>query len=196
MGQALSLALREQIQRLQQCGKSHSYISESLGLKFYTVRKLCREFKRRGSIEPNYQNCRGISPISRKVFTSAITLKKRHQGWGAERIRIELQVRYPKERIPSLTTLRTYFRSAGVSTPQRRRRTEPHVEPAARAQAEHDVWQIDGVEKQHLKTGEPLSWLSVTDEHSGGLLSGKHFPPGESKSSRSSRSYKQVVRSL
>ncbi len=182
MGQAISLVLRERLDKLRQEGKSYLSISTTLGMKFYTVRNLCREFKMRGCITPNYDKCKGISPMSQRVIRSAVTLKKNHQGWGAERIRIELKQRYPKERIPSLTTLRKYFRKAGVSTPMKRRRTEPHPEPTARAKQEHEVWQIDGVEKRHLKTGEPLSWLSITDEHSGALLSGKHFPPRESKS--------------
>lgn len=193
MGQALSLPLRQRIQKLQESGKSHRYISDILEVKFYTIRKLCREFKKRGSIEPRYDRCKGVSPISKKVIRSGVSLKKIHQGWGAERIRIELQQRYPKERIPSLTTLRGYFRKAGVSTPLKRRRIDPQPKPTVRAGQEHDVWQIDGVEKRHLKTGEPLSWLSITDEYSGGLLSGKHFPPWESKSGRSRRSYQEVV---
>jgi hypothetical protein len=46
------------------------------------------------------------------------------------------------------------------------------------ASAPHEVWQVDAVEKARLQGGAEVSWLSVTDEFTGGMLANEISPPG------------------
>lgn len=177
MGQAHSLQTRKQIDKLRKQGYSRLEISEKLGLPFYTVRTLCRRFAVGESLMPDYSRCGVTSPITEKIRKASVRMKKQHPTWGAGYIKIELESRYPTYRIPSESTLRGYFRVAGVATPMKKRRVRYTTEREQWAGTEHHVWQVDSVEKQRLRNGKPVSWMSVVDEYSGALLAGKHFPP-------------------
>ena len=173
MGQAISLILRQRIQHLRSEGTTLAQISEDLGLRYGTVKHLCRRLRTLGQagLLPGYSSC-GRKARAKPALQKEQALQQRaaHPRWGAPRIHVELQRAGVDP--PCVRTLQKWFRQAGAYTP-RRQGAEPAI---GRAIAVHNIWEVDAKEHLVLADGAPGCYLTIGDEKSGGWLEAALFP--------------------
>jgi transposase len=179
MPRPLPLPVRQVIWRRCQRGQSVKTITQALDLPLRTVRHLVRRFRLRGdgTVAPSYRHHSATSADGADaVRQQALALRQQHPSWGAGLIRVILRRQQIAESLPSERTLQRWFHEAGLGpAPAGRRPTSnPH-----RAQAAHEVWQMDAKERVKLKTGVRVSWLRIVDECSGAVLWTAVFPPRE-----------------
>ena len=169
--------IREAIVQRHQKGESLRSISDELSLSYETVKNLWQYWLKTGRIEPNYQQAkrRGTRQFQ-TIYEQAIQLKRNHPRWGAQLIQMELQT-MSKAHLPSIRTLQRWFREAGVSRSTSIQ--QQRVKTVHRGQMVHQVWAVDAKEAIRLQDGSWASWLVITDEASGAILTTSVFPPAE-----------------
>lgn len=184
MPAALALSIREEIVRRRQKGETFREIARELRVSYAATRRIWERFEQEGNLRPHYDRCR--PPEVRKakvVHEQAVELKQRHPSWGAGLIRLELCEQFANEEVPSERTLQRWFRRAGVG----RRRGDSQVRvKVKRGRVAHEVWAMDAKEQIRLENGEYVSWLVITDEGSGAVLSATLFPHSPLESTRPS----------
>lgn len=175
MPAAIPIRMRRMIIERRGSGESYAAIARDLHLPYVTVRGIQRHYQRTGQVEPSYERCRQTDVRKEAViYERAVALKQAHPGWGAGLIWVELAEDYDEARLPSLRTLQRWFRRAGVAAVQR----EPvRRETVARGEQAHAVWALDAKEQIELQDGSRVSWLTISDEGSGAILSATLFPP-------------------
>lgn len=176
MPQALPLPVREQIIQLHQQGLSLPEVARCLHRKARTVRHLWCRFQAGGAaaLKPAYDRCgHPGARLPPALVDAALALKRAHPRWGAGFIRVQLADHWPDTPLPAARTLQSWFQAAGLQPPRAQR---PPVQ-RARAQAVHEVWEMDAKEKMRLADGSGTSTLAVTDEASGALLEVAIFSP-------------------
>lgn len=177
MPQAIPVPVRQTIVERHLAGETIPAIAADLHLSPWSVRKIWRRFRDLGAerLAPDYDRCGPQEPHTpRLLYRAALWLRRRHPTWGAAVIRLALQQRWPAAAVPHERTLQRWFRRAHLLPPPRQL---PPQNPA-RAQAPHEVWQMDAKEKVRLGNGSQASWLTLVDEASGGLIAAEVFPPG------------------
>jgi hypothetical protein len=176
MGQPVHLPVRERLISLRAEGHTVNFIAQEVGLSFWTVRHLLRRHNKKGSsgCAPDYTSCGAGGRLRADYFffRASRWLKRLHLSWGAPFIRMKLAQRYGEAGLPSSRQMQRWFRQCGLNEP-RQRKGEPK---AGKAQAVHDCWQVDAKERLVLAGGQPCSYLSVVDEHSGSSLGAVLFP--------------------
>lgn len=113
MGQALPLAMRQEIVSLRQSGKTYRQISEQLQVSYATSKNIWYSYGKQGEVglQTRYANC-GIKTkrSGAGMCRMVLWLKRLHPGWGAGRIRIGLLSRYDEKLIPSERTMQRWFK--------------------------------------------------------------------------------------
>jgi transposase-like protein len=178
MPRAVHPDIRQEIVERHQRGQTLAQVAADLGIPYPTVRSLWRAFRDRGpdGLAIGYHACGSSTPAyPESVLRRACRLRREHPRWGAGRIRVELLEYLEPSAVPSVRVLQRAFQRAGINRPRRSHR--PAMQ-AKKATAPHEVWQVDAVEKARLRTGAEVSWLSVTDQFTGGLLADELSPPG------------------
>jgi hypothetical protein len=176
MPQAIALPIRQVIVQRHQQGQSLGQIALDLQLPYGTVRKLWRRYRDAGQagLTPDYRRCGRLGPRGdARMIRAACWLKRLHPTWGAVLIRLIVQQRWPDRLVPPERTLQRWFRLAGVNRSPRR----PQPRSPRRGGQPHEVWEMDAVEKQRLANGRLASWLTITDEASGAILTAELSPP-------------------
>jgi hypothetical protein len=160
----------------REAGESYAAISRDLALPYITVRKVYEHYHQTGRLEASYAQCR--PPAVRKseaIYQKAIELKRNHSGWGAGLIWVELTELFEESRLPSVRTRQRWFHRAGVNRKASHDRVQSRaVQRGVRA---HEVWALDAKEQILLGDGSYASWLTISDEGSGAVLSVTLFPP-------------------
>jgi len=169
--------IREAIVRRHQKGETLRSISEELQLSYETVKHLWQHWLKTGHIEPSYERAkiRGTRLYS-EVYEQVVQLKREHPRWGAALIQVELQ-RNGFKPLPSVRTIQRWFREAGVNRSGNVR--QQRVKTIQRGQQVHEIWAVDAKEAMRLRDGSWASWLVITDEASGAVLTEHVFPPEE-----------------
>jgi len=169
--------IREAIVQRHQKGESLRSISDELNLSYETVKNVWQHWSKTGRIEPNYQQAkrRGTRQFQ-TLYEQAIQLKRDHPRWGAQLIQLELDS-LSEARLPSIRTLQRWFREAGVSRSAAIQ--QQRVKTVQRGQMVHQVWAVDAKEAIRLQDGSWASWLVITEEASGAILTTSVFPPAE-----------------
>lgn len=176
MGRPVPMTTREQIVGRHVAGESLKAIATELQMSPYTVRNLWRRYRDHGwtGLAPHYEACGQKGPrCAKRVYRGALWLKRAHRQWGAGLIRMLLAEKWPQEDIPHERTLQRWFRQAGLN---RKRGSQPHRHHGRGAEP-HEIWAMDAKENIALASGEQVSWLIISDEASGAILSGAIFPP-------------------
>lgn len=184
--------IRRQIVNRHEAGAPLTRISEDLNLSYQTVRKIWTHWCQHGKLTPNYEQARqkGTRKYS-EVYADAIAMKRHHPKWGAQLIQLELKSQYPDAQLPAVRTLQTWFKQAGVNRSAKTKRD--HSTVVKRGQTVHEVWAVDAKEQMKLRDGSYASWLTVTDEASGSVLTCETFSPQAMESSRCHSSPSQLA---
>src|SRR6202789_2255469 len=90
-------------------------------------------------LQPAYHRC-GRKP---QLCQAAIDLRRKHPTWGAAYIRIVLQENTTQP-LPSTRTLQRHLLAADLQPAKAGR---PPGRPQRRAQAAHEIWQLDACER-------------------------------------------------
>jgi transposase len=178
------IPLRHAILRRWHKGQSVATIAQALGVVPRTVRHLVRRFRHEGdaAVAPSYHRAETPEPRgSRELFQTAVKLRQQHPTWGAGLIRVILRRDGASSSPPAERTLQRWFRRDGLAPAPAGRRP---AASAQRAQAPHEVWQMDAKEQIRLASGERVSWLRIVDECSGAVLWTAVFPPRAMESGR------------
>jgi transposase len=177
MPQAVPVDVRERLVARHQAGVSLPAIAQELGLSSWTVRTIWRRYRDGGeaALVPDYAACGRPGPRQPAgLYAAALALRRDHPGWGSGLIRLELASAFPDQTLPHDSTLRRWFREAGLARP----RPTPRPPDPPRARQPHARWQVDATEHLRLADGTEVSWLAASDEASGALLGAVVFPPG------------------
>ena len=173
------MGLRFQIINERQAGKTLVELSTAHQVSYGSVQALCARYAQMGTdgLKPRYTNCgrRRRDARSDLIYRAVRCFKTWHPKWGAEKIRAELLMLRPNLEIPPTRTLQQWF----VYNGQNRRRNKPPQGEKQWAKAVHEVWQVDAKEEMLTLDGHKNCWLNITDEHSGGIIKPKVFPPQE-----------------
>jgi hypothetical protein len=138
------------------------------------VRNIYHRYVETGRLMPAYDRCVHSEVRSDKaIYTAAVEMKRTHPSWGAGLIRVELSDSFTEAMLPSVRTLQRWFRRAQVQTPKREKTPKPKVK---RGKTVHEVWALDAKEQIEIADGSHVSWLTITDEASGAILSATLFP--------------------
>lgn len=178
MPAALPLEMRRRIVEGHRQGETLRAISLSLGRAYVTVKGIWAHWVKYEKLTPNYEQARQRGTRKYKtVYEASLEIRKAHPRWGGEMIRLELSKRLPGEALPSVRSLQRWFRQAGIG----RRLKAEHKGGASvkRGEHVHEVWAVDAKEKIRLQSGERASWLVISDEASGAILTATSFPPGD-----------------
>jgi hypothetical protein len=168
------MRLREEIVSRRQAGASYAALSRDLSLPYVTVRQVYQHYEKSGQLMPHYDRCSHTGLRSNEaIYERAIQMKREHPSWGAGLIWVELAEEFEEASLPSLRTLQRWFKKAQVQAPRRDRGVSVAV---YRGQERHEVWALDAKEAMRLGDGSPASWLAITDEASGAILSVDFFP--------------------
>jgi len=176
MPAALPQEVRRRIVEGHQQGKTLREISLTLGLAYVTVKGIWAHWVKYEKLSPNYEQARQRGTRKyQAVYAASLVIKKAHARWGGGMIRLELSKRLPGVALPSVRSLQRWFRQAGISRgPKAEHKRGSSVQ---RGQDVHEVWAVDAKEKIHLQSGERASWLVISDEASGAILTATSFPP-------------------
>lgn len=176
MPAATPVRIRQIIVERRKAGESYASIGRELAMPYITVRKVYQHYQQTGRLEASYDQCRPKRGESAEaIYQTAIELKRRHSGWGAGLIWVELAELFEEERLPSVRTLQRWFHQAGIVA-----KAKPDTVqrmPVQRGTEAHEVWALDAKEQIQLGDGSYASWLMISDEGSGAILSVTLFPP-------------------
>ena len=175
MGRPLSPETRHRIIKLRQEGLSLKAISLEVGASFSAVQSVCARYKADGAdgLVPRYSNCGLNRPSSSDLVYRAVRcFRTWHPSWGAGKICAELSRLRPCLEVPSERTLQRWFHWNG----QVQKGSHIPKRPVRWAKSTHQGWQIDAKEVVRLQDGSENSWLSIIDEHSGGIIDAGVFP--------------------
>lgn len=174
MPSALPRPVRREIVEKREAGESFASIARQMNVSYGAVRNIYRRYLETGELRPAYDRCVHTGVRSDKaVYAAAVEMKTDHPSWGAGLIRVELKELFDEEKLPSIRTLQRWFRRAGVQAPKPEKAPQATVR---RGKSVHEVWALDAKEQIQLADGSGVSWLTITDEASGAILSATLFP--------------------
>jgi hypothetical protein len=176
MPQAVPEPLRREIVRRHQAGETLAAIAVSMQLPFDTVRGLWRRFRKQGEVAfvPDYHRCAHPGPRGDpQIYAQALAYKRAHPSFGAGVIRLILSEWFAERSLPHPRTFQLWFQQAGLTE----RRARKISAPKTRAQAAHEVWQLDAKEGLRLADGSAVCVYSLVDEATGAALGAVSFSP-------------------
>jgi Homeodomain-like domain len=177
MGQAKSLAVRQQIIQLKESGQTHAQVSEALQIGIGTVQNIWKRYRKGGAAAlcVSYERCGlRIEQVDEIAFRLVRLLKHLHPGWGVPLILLKVSEKYPSLRLRSI---RQYQRRLFSSSGKLPASILPPQIQVDQSRIAHDSWQIDAKERFFMQNGVEACYLTVVDEGTGTLLAARAFPP-------------------
>ena len=185
MPKPIAVAIRQQIVQRHQAGVPLTAIAQALQRPYESVRNVWRLYRREGRIEPRYAACGRTGPrTERRVYRGARCLRFLHPRWGAPLICQVMRMKWPDAEVPHPRSRQRWFRQLGLTRPRPAPQGQARL---GRGKAPHNVWEMDSREGIRLGSGERVTWLVVSDEASGAVLSGEVFPPRPRQPTRRGR---------
>lgn len=179
MGQAKTLAVRQQIIQMKQAGHTHVQVAETLQIGVGTVQNIWKRYKAGGepALIVSYKGCgRRVEHQDELAFRLVRLVKHLHPTWGAPLILLKISEKYPTLRLRSA---RQYQRRLFSSSGKLPAPILPPPTPIEQSRIAHDTWQIDAKERFCIQNKEEVCYLTIVDEGTGALLGAKAFPPQE-----------------
>lgn len=164
-----------------------AFINEFLS-GVWTITELCKHF---GISRPlgykyikRYQNLgfAGLNEMPRKplkspnktpdiVIEHIKTIKKQHKRFGAEKIHVKLAEKYPKDKLPGISTINVILKKAGLVKSRKNRRKFLPENPVFESKEPNDIWSADFKGKFRLGDMQYLTPLTIMDSYSCFILS-------------------------
>ena len=169
MGVSITKVERQRIALLLEEGLSKAEISRLTDISYRNVLEICKRYEKNGhpGLETRYHLCgRKAMDTTYRFKRLSVWLKRLHNEWGAPIIRVVLTKRYPKEAIPCIRQMQTWFIEAHLNKP-RQQKSQPYI---GHALACHNIWQVDAKERFKLSQGQDANYLNIVDEYSGAWL--------------------------
>lgn len=185
MGQAKSIAVRQQIIDLKQSGQTHIEVADALQIGVGTVKNIWKRFKTGGQsgLLVSYARCgRRIEYNDELAFRLVRLLKRLHPSWGVPLILLKISEQYPTLRLRSV---RQYQRRLFSSSGKLPGPILPPPIALEESRVAHDTWQIDAKERFLLLNKAEVCYLTIVDEATGSLLGARAFPPRKNFTSAS-----------
>jgi len=174
MPSATSMQKRREIVSRREAGETFAKISRELDVAYNAVRRIYHRYVESGQLRPLYDKCAHTEVRKdAEIYAQAIQMRRDNPTWGAGLIWVELADQFDEDQLPSERTLQRWFHRAGLGTSQAEKRAEVSVKRGAEP---HQVWALDAKEDIKLADGSYVSWLTITDEASGAILSTELFP--------------------
>ncbi|MBL7809885.1 MAG: helix-turn-helix domain-containing protein [Saprospiraceae bacterium] len=177
MGQAKSIAVRQQIIQLKQSGQTHAQVSEALHIGIGTVQNIWKRYRAGGeaALCVSYERCGlRVKQVDEIAFRLVRLIKHLHPSWGVPLILLKVSEKYPTLRLRSI---RQYQRRIFSSSGKLPTSILPPPIPVDQSRIAHDSWQIDAKERFSMQNGVETCYLTVVDEGTGALLAARAFPP-------------------
>jgi hypothetical protein len=174
MPSATPMPIRQAIWEAARGGADAATLAARFNRPLRTVRHLLRCFRAAGAqvVAPAYRPGRTAPCAGAELVDFALSLRQLHPRWGAGMLRVQLARRFPAATLPHPRTIQRWLRQAALPTAPPGRKHAPR----RRATVAHETWQVDASDQMRLASGEALSWLRLTDEHSGAILLTGVFP--------------------
>ena len=158
--------------------ESQNYTMSSLcdyfGISRTTGYKLIKKYKKIGTacLEIGSRAPKKIPhKTSEEIEGSIIKLRKRHENWGARKIKVLLEREYAKKEIPSETTINAILkRNALIKRRRRRKEKEGRLNPRFDPKECNEIWSSDYKGKFKLGNGRYCNPLTVCDSRSRKIL--------------------------
>lgn len=178
----LSQTDRERIYEGKLQGKTIGEMAQELRCSKGTVRKWYRRMRDKG-IDGLKERKRGrpkkgtLSTFSAEVREEALMLKRQHKRWGADRVRTDLQedARFTGLPLPSRSCLSVYFKEQCPESLMRYKKRQPPVEAPPKADAVHEIWELDSQEKIELADGSIATICNIRDPFGAAIIASQAF---------------------
>lgn len=180
----LTTKQRERIYAGKLQGMTLQALADEIGCSVYTARKWWR-VGREGGWNALHGKAKGptikgtLAHFDPQIQQAALLLKKAHPTWGANRVLIELsnKAEFRGLKLPSRSRLQLFFKERcpeHVATQLPKKATAKSKKPP-RAQATHEIWQVDTKEGLHLQDGTIASIFSIRDPFAGAIIASQAF---------------------
>src|SRR5690242_2749921 len=148
-------------------GESIKDLAREFGISEKTAHKFLRRWKDEG-VEGLHDRSHAVKRIPHRTAPEVVELilatRRAHPTWGARKIKQRLEVTHAGVPTPSSFTIQAWLRSAGLITPQRRRRRAVfHPTSLTAPEQPNDVWATDFKGQFRLGNGRLCYPLTATD---------------------------------
>lgn len=188
MGQkVLSTDDHLEIYMMKQAGQTLQEVSQAKVISYQTARKwwrIGRDFGTQGiCARRRGRPPKGVgSSFNPKVVEAAIKLKRQHRRWGANRVLVEMVAdeNLVKMKLPSRSRLQAIFKE---HCPECVGNWTHHIKlpKPPKAQAVHEVWQLDHQEGLPLKDGCKATVCNVRDPVGAAMIASQAFEVSTAK---------------
>jgi putative transposase len=122
--------------------------------------------------------------LSEDEILAIIKIKNQKKNWGAKKIREIYANKYPKRRLPSISTFNRLFQKTGLAKKRRKKRKCEGVRLENRVNADHPnhVWTVDFKGWWYTPNRERVNPLTVRDDFSKNILAIKTLDKGDTAS--------------
>lgn len=178
----LSQAEKERIYQGKLNGQTLPELAQELNCSVETARKWWRKGRQQG-LEGLRAGRRGrgatgiLSQFDPRVVEKAETYKRQHHGWGADRVLIELgqQEQLRGLAFPGRSRLAAFFKARCPECVAVYQPRPPAPTPGRKAQAVHEVWQLDNQEGVALANGEVAIICNIRDPYGAAPIASQAF---------------------
>lgn len=184
MGQRepLSTAEKERIYAGMLKGESIAESAAGVGCSRACVLKWRKVGRKRGleglKAKRRSRGKRGqLSQFTSEVREAAKALKEGHPGWGADRVLVALEreTQLKGQRLPSRSRLAAYFKASCPEQIAPRKLRRPAKVRPLKANAVHEVWEVDNQEKIELANGEMATICNIRDPYGAAMIASQAF---------------------
>jgi transposase InsO family protein len=178
----LSLAQKERIYQGKLQGRTLSELAAEVGCTVHCARKWWRAGRDKGMERlraPRRSRSQSgvLSQFDPRVVEAALTLKRAHRRWGANRVLVELK--WSPElsglRLPGRSRLAAFFKArCPECVAARKPRPAPPKRPL-RATAVHEMWQLDNQEGIRLRSNEIATICNIRDPVGAAMIASRAF---------------------
>lgn len=172
-----------------------AHLAESFDISRTTAYKYIRRYEQNGLDDLEEHSRRPYTSPNRTElrFENAITeLRQKHPRWGATKILILLEDRFPGERLPSVSTVHNILkRNDLVKERKRHKRVEPRY-PVFDPDAPNEIWSADFKGKFRMGNKEYCYPLTIADTYSRFVFSAKGMLSANTRNTR--REFRAVFR--
>lgn len=173
---------KERIYQGKLVGKTLSELADELHHSVFCVRKWWRRVRDEGirglSARPRGPTRKGIlSHFDTQVAQKALSLKRSHRRWGADRALVELRTDLELQglKLPSRSRLAAFFKQHCPECVATRKPRPPAPSVPPQATGAHEIWQLDNQEGIRLQDGDIVTICNIRDPVGAAMIASRAF---------------------